>query len=228
VSVIFASGDLGVGSACLTNDGTNRTRFSPIFPATCPWVTSVGATQNNSPEEAVYFSAGGFSDLWLRPAYQDVAVKSYLEKLGGRWTGLYNPRGRGFPDVSAQGVNYVVVSQGQLRSDFNGTSASAPTFASIVALLNDARLRSNRPALGFLNPWLYSSGYTALNDVVLGGSTGCDGHAPFHGPPNGSPVVPYASWNATDGWDPVTGLGTPDFSKLLNLVTSNSNCTSQH
>jgi tripeptidyl-peptidase-1 len=33
-----------------------------------------------------------------------------------------------------------------------------------------------------------------------------------------TPFVPYASWNATKGWDPVTGHGTPDFKKLLKLV----------
>jgi tripeptidyl-peptidase I len=32
-----------------------------------------------------------------------------------------------------------------------------------------------------------------------------------------TPIVPYASWNATSGWDPVTGLGTPDFGKLLKI-----------
>ena len=41
VSVLFSSGDTGVGSACQTNDGKNTTRFLPIFPAACPFVTSV-------------------------------------------------------------------------------------------------------------------------------------------------------------------------------------------
>jgi len=68
-----------------------------------------------------------------------------------------------------------------------------------------------------LNPLLYSNP-DALNDIVLGGSTGCDGHARFHGAPNGSPVIPYASWNATAGWDPVSGLGTPNFPKLLKAA----------
>ena len=44
VSVLFSSGDTGVGSACETNDGKNATRFLPIFPAACPFVTSVGGT----------------------------------------------------------------------------------------------------------------------------------------------------------------------------------------
>ncbi|EON68558.1 hypothetical protein W97_07816 [Coniosporium apollinis CBS 100218] len=69
VSVIFASGDSGVGSACRTNDGTNATRFMPVFPASCPYVTSVGGTYGVEPERAIAFSSGGFSDLFPRPAY---------------------------------------------------------------------------------------------------------------------------------------------------------------
>ena len=112
VSVIFSSGDTGVGSACQTNDGKNTTRFLPIFPAACPFVTSVGGTTHIEPEEAIYFSSGGFSDRHPRPAYQDEAVKAYLEQLGDRWDGLYNPEGRGFPDVAAQAYNYSVVDHG--------------------------------------------------------------------------------------------------------------------
>jgi tripeptidyl-peptidase-1 len=217
VSVIFSSGDSGVGAACLTNDGTNRTHFPPQFPAACPWVTSVGGTTKTQPEEAVYFSSGGFSDLWERPSWQDSAVKSYLKKLGPRYKDLYNPKGRAFPDVAAQAENYAVFDKGTLHQ-FDGTSCSAPAFSAIVALLNDARLRAHKPVMGFLNPWLYSKASKGFNDIVNGGSKGCDGRNRFGGTPNGSPVVPYASWNATDGWDPVTGLGTPDFGKLLSLA----------
>ena len=102
VSVIFASGDTGVGSACETNDGKNTTRFLPIFPASCPFVTTVGGTFHVQPERAASFSSGGFSDRFPRPAYQRDAVDQYLARLGSRWEGLYNPGGRGFPDVAAQ------------------------------------------------------------------------------------------------------------------------------
>lgn len=90
VSVIFSSGDTGVGSACQTNDGKNTTRFLPIFPAACPYVTSVGGTYHIEPEQAIAFSSGGFSDRFPRPSYQDSAVTEYLSKLGDRWDGLYN------------------------------------------------------------------------------------------------------------------------------------------
>jgi tripeptidyl-peptidase I len=114
-SVIFSSGDSGVGSACQTNDGKNTTRFLPIFPAACPFVTSVGGTKYVEPEVAVSFSSGGFSDRFPRPKYQDDAVSGYLDKLGDTWAGLYNPDGRGFPDVAAQAVNYSVYDKGVLR-----------------------------------------------------------------------------------------------------------------
>ncbi|KAF1842976.1 tripeptidyl-peptidase-like protein [Cucurbitaria berberidis CBS 394.84] len=217
VSVIFSSGDTGVGSACQTNDGKNTTRFLPIFPASCPYVTSVGGTARVEPEQAVDFSSGGFSDLWLRPAYQEDAVSGYLEQLGSRWEGLYNRDGRGFPDVAAQGRSFRVVDKGREIS-VGGTSASAPVFASVVALLNNARLATGKPALGFLNPWIYSQGYRGLNDIVNGGSTGCTGRSIYSGLK--APLVPYASWNATEGWDPVTGHGTPDFEKLLRISQS--------
>ena len=112
VSIIFSSGDTGVGSACQSNDGTNRTRFLPIFPASCPFVTSVGGTWHVEPEEAIYFSSGGFSDRFPRPAYQDDAVGTYLSNLGDIWKGLYNPQGRGFPDVAAQAYNFTFIDGG--------------------------------------------------------------------------------------------------------------------
>lgn len=217
VSVIFASGDTGVGSACQTNDGKNTTRFLPIFPAACPFVTSVGGTYRVQPERAIAFSSGGFSDRFPRPAYQDAAVTRYLGILGDRWTGLYNPAGRGFPDVAAQSYNYSVVDKGRVIP-VGGTSASAPAFAAIVALLNSARLSRGRKPLGFLNPWIYSRGYAGFTDIVDGGSRGCTGRSIYSGLP--APFVPFASWNATEGWDPVTGYGTPDFQKLLPLALS--------
>jgi tripeptidyl-peptidase I len=64
------------------------TKFNPSFPATCPFVTAVGATQINpgstvyEPESAceqVIFSGGGFSNIFSMPHYQKQAVSTYLE-----------------------------------------------------------------------------------------------------------------------------------------------------
>ncbi|KAI1465987.1 subtilisin-like protein [Daldinia caldariorum] len=218
VSVLFSSGDTGPGSACQTNDGKNTTRLLPIFPAACPYVTSVGGTVGVAPEHAVSFSSGGFSDVFARPSYQKAAVDSYLAALGGAtFAGLYNPSGRGFPDVAAQGRNFNVVSRGQLVK-VGGTSASAPTFAALVSLLNNARVKGGQAPLGFLNPWLYGEAAAAggFTDIVDGGSVGCTGRDIYSGLP--APYVPGAGWNATQGWDPVTGLGTPLFDVLLAKV----------
>lgn len=105
VSLLFSSGDHGAGNAagndaslCISNDGKNTTKFLPSFPASCPYVTTVGATQGFQPETAAfrpanslgpdgklhayYASGSGFSDYFPRPSYQDLAVKGYLKKIG--------------------------------------------------------------------------------------------------------------------------------------------------
>ena len=68
--------------------------------------------------------------------------------------------------------------------------------AVVVAFLNDARFRAGKPAMGFVNPWLYSVAGETLNDIVYGGSTGCY-YANFY---KGAAHIPWASWNATKGW----------------------------
>ncbi|KAJ3824123.1 tripeptidyl peptidase A [Lentinula raphanica] len=215
VTLTFSSGDDGVGDGeanpkyqtCFTNDGKNETRFLPVFPSSCPYVTSVGGTRW-IPEEAVFFSGGGFSDYFARPWYQTEAVDGYLDKLGEHtYAGLFNRYARtsmfpfAYPDVSAQGVNFRVFIGGKPFL-VSGTSASSPTFAGIVALLNDARLEAGLPALGFLNPLLYKRGAEAFNDITIGHNPGCG----------------TSGFNATEGWDPISGLGTPDFEKLKEEV----------
>ena len=69
--------------------------------------------------------------------------------------------------------------------------------------------------MGFLNPWLYSSDQSGFTDIVHGGSEGCKGSSE-----GVSTLVPNAGWNATEGWDPVTGLGTPLFHTLVKLALS--------
>ncbi|KAF5393130.1 hypothetical protein D9757_001221 [Collybiopsis confluens] len=234
VTLLFSSGDGGVGDndpdpttqQCVTNDGRNQTRFLPVFPASkhlqfsfqvvdsiLGSVTSVGGTQG-IPEEA-----------FPRPWYQEEAVEGFLRKLGNTYDGLFNRFGRvrviqrglsdscllihaihfpyfhNRPYVSAQGLNFRVFI-GSKPYLISGTSASSPTFAGIVALLNDVRLSAKLPPLGFLNPLLYKRGVEGLNDVLVGSNPGC-GTGGFH---------------ATEGWDPVTGLGTPNFEKLRRVV----------
>ena len=172
-------------------------------------MTSVGSTQGINPETAASFTSGGFSNLFAQPSYQADAVAGYLKTLGNTNSGLFNPKGRAFPDVATQGVQFAIEVDGQLQG-VDGTSASSPTFASVVALLNDALLNQGKSSLGFLNPMLYSQGAAALNDITSGSNPGCG--------TDGFPAV--------EGWDAVTGLGTPDFEKLLTLVTGSSSAAS--
>ncbi|KAF5392934.1 hypothetical protein D9757_001210 [Collybiopsis confluens] len=191
VSLTSSSGDGGVGDGdsdpatqtCITNDGKNKTEFLPLFPASCPFVTGVGGTIN-VPEIAVFFSG----------AYQDAAVKSFLNKFPkGKYAGLFNPNGRGIPDVAAEADRFQVVVGGETGL-IGGTSAASPTFAGFVALLNDARFKKGKPSLGFLNPLFYSSAVSGFNDITEGNNPGCG----------------TEGFNATVGWDPtirqITGL----------------------
>ncbi|KAG0264231.1 hypothetical protein DFQ27_001350 [Actinomortierella ambigua] len=197
VSVIVASGDGGVAGS---RPNANCFRFIPTFPASCPYVTAVGATQN-IPESGADLSAGGFSAIFSMPGYQTTAVSAYLQNIGTQYQGRYNSNGRAFPDVAAIGKSVVVVYRGK-SVIVDGTSASAPIFASMVALANDGLLASGRPKLGFLNPWLYSKPSSVFNDITEGKNPSCG--------TNGFPAMA--------GWDPVTGLGTPKFTELFPIV----------
>lgn len=99
-----------------------------------------------------------------------------------------------------------MIAAGGVFGPSGGTSAASPAFAAILGLLNDARFRVHKPALGFLNPFLYLFGYNGLNDITGGQSNGCQGQ------------IAGAFWNATPGWDPVTGFGTPNFEKMKAIA----------
>ncbi|KAI0696063.1 family S53 protease-like protein [Cerioporus squamosus] len=199
-TILFAAGDGGVGCG-----RTNETLFSPTFPSDCPFVTSVGGTQSFSPEEAWVSSSGGFSNYYARPSYQDAAVSAWLAAHGSENAGRFNASGRAFPDLAAKADRFIVWEG--ISFPVTGTSASSPTVASIIALINDRLLAKGRAPLGFLNPWLYSTGYEALTDITTGNSSiQCeDDDAP-------------RGFSAVEGWDPVTGFGTPNFDKLLALL----------
>jgi tripeptidyl-peptidase-1 len=113
-----------------------------------------------------------------------------------------------------QGLGFLILNR---RAELRIYSASAPVFAAVVSQLNAARLAAKMPRMGFLNPWLYNIGQPGFKDIVLGGSTGCAGRI---GGGIKTPLVSGASWNATEGWDPVTGLGTPLFQSLVQLALS--------
>ncbi|KAF8898196.1 subtilisin-like protein [Mucidula mucida] len=188
VSLLFASGDGGVAGS----QPQECTQFLTTFPATCPYLTAVGATTGGvSPETAANFSTGGFSNVFPRPAYQNDAVSAYLDAIGTQNDGLFNASGRAIPDVSAQGQNLVIVAAGEGML-VDGTSASSPIFATGSG---------GRSPLGFLNPFLYGNPGMFF-DVLSGHNPGCG----------------TAGFPAVQGWDAVTGLGTPNFAAMLTAA----------
>ena len=134
------------------------------------------------------------------PKWQAAAVKNYLAEAGAKGvlppSKLYNASRRASPDVSALGYGFQVVVGNRTRA-VGGTSASAPTVAAMIALLNDARHAAGKPSMGFLNPFLYQNAAAAFTDVIVGNN-----------------VNRGQGWQCEKGWDPVTGLGTPKFAAL--------------
>lgn len=145
--------------------------FLPVFPASCPYVTSVGSTLGFAPEKAINFTGGGFSNVFPSPYYQTAAVAGFLETIPSDFAGIFNSTGRGYPDVATQGWNFEIVVDGQVFLE-GGTSASAPTFASIIALINDRLVAAGKPVLGFLNPFLYSTASSTFTDITSGHNSG--------------------------------------------------------
>lgn len=147
-------------------------------------------------------SGGGFSNVFELPTWQASAVKNFTTNFAPNYgPNVYNDSGiaRGFPDVSAIGLKVATVFAGNTLG-VGGTSASAPIFAGIVTLLNEARIAAGKGPIGFLNPTLYANP-EAFNDITIGSNPGCG----------------TGGFNATPGWDPVTGLGTPNYEKLKDV-----------
>ncbi len=197
VSMLHASGDGGVSGTQSANCKT----FVPTWPASSPSITSVGST-DTSFAKASGFSGGGFSNVYRPASYQAGATQGYLRSgdKGIPPARYYNSSGRGIPDVSAVGENFMIVSGGNTMG-VDGTSCSTPTFAGIVALLNDARVAAGKRGLGFLNHLLYAHP-EAFTDITAGSNPGCG--------TEGFPAI--------KGWDPVTGLGTPVWPALYKLA----------
>lgn len=84
-----------------------------------------------------------------------------------------------------------------------GTSCSSPVFGAILTLINEARYNAGKSSVGFVNPAFYAHP-EVLKDITEGGNQGC-----------GTP-----GFSSVPGWDPVTGLGTPDFDKMKALFLS--------
>jgi kumamolisin len=202
-----AAAPMGISVYCASgDDGANDFQPGPghqpgnhaDFPASSPHAVACGGTHitvadNRSTaitSEVVWndpgggATGGGYSSLFSAPTWQ-----------AGRVTGTR----RGVPDVAGDASpqsGYVVRVDGQTMV-IGGTSAVAPLWAGLTALLNQKLGKS----LGFVNPALYAlpAADGALVDITSGNNNG---------------------YSATTGWDPCTGLGRPDGARLLTALSA--------
>jgi subtilase family serine protease len=221
VTVVAASGDTGATAPRIDGSCCYRSRVA-IWPASDPYVTAVGGTKlslddagnRTKPDtgwkDPVGASGGGVSTLFGRPTFQKPIDHT-------------RPRGRSLPDVSmsASTIGGVLVYTsfhepgglpGGRFSVIGGTSESAPLFAGIVAIADQAA--GHR--LGFLNRTLYDSsvlGSGGIVDVV-----GLNNSFTFGFVGEKKHVV--KGFRAQGGYDLVTGLGTVDAARLVPALVA--------
>jgi len=239
ISLFSASGDSGANGR--TDPDCSQTHFNPPFPAASPFITSVAATQisdasgranlpgggppgcqgrscaSSGVEQAVSFrqaqfaSGGGFSRVAYMPSYQALAVFKYL----GSGVALppaeyFNPLGHAFPHVSALGSQILIETASNIQP-VGGTSASSPIFAGVVTLLNDYVNSKTGKPLGFISPLLFKMAVecpACFNDITVGDNIctedGCSSSC--------------KGFVCAKGWDPVTGVGTPNYVPMLAYI----------
>merc|ERR1712194_179503 len=207
ISIFVASGDEGTGKQGFFS----CKKFDPNWPASCPYVTSVGGTYLQTGTESGWTgSGGGFSAVFGRQSFQDKTVAAYMKSASLPDSALYNMSGRAVPDVSALATNYQVFSGGSAQGTLTGTSAATPAFAGMISVINDILVAAGKPTVGFVSPTLYA----AADDTDFLGFDVTAGNNKNGGCKKG--------FEAAKGWDPVTGLGTPLFSKLKQVFGATS------
>ena len=201
MTICCSSGDSGNGTL---SPGAPQNTFTVQFPATSPQVLACGGTTLH-PEagtEVAWIqkrgsgsmaSGGGFSTVFPLPPWQKAAGINPADWIP---SGIQSGTGRAIPDVAAKANSqpgYCVVVGGQ-QVPCCGTSASAPLWAGVIAILNEGL----GVPVGSLNvPFYDGSLKTALRDIVSG-NTG--------------------AFAACTGWDACTGWGSPHGVKLLQQL----------
>jgi kumamolisin len=196
ITIFAASGDNGA------TDGDPNGNLTVDFPASSPHVTGCGGTK-------LVASGSQITDeeAWNELAQNEGAtgggVSQFFQPTPTWQQGANVPAapngqaGRGVPDVAGDAdptTGYNVVVDGSVTV-IGGTSAVAPLWAGLTALVN----QSLKQAVGFLNPLLYSQSVgPAMNDISQGDNGG---------------------YSAAPGWDPCTGLGSPDGARLLAALS---------
>ncbi len=217
ITFFGSSGDNGATDYVSFDNATDQLGpLSPTpttsFPDDSPWVTAVGGTtlkQDGAAYSEVVWnnggaSGGGVSRFYATPSFQQGLPQSDQQILNGH---------RGVPDVAAAADPYtgLAIYYGGQWTLAGGTSAASPLWAGIMAVADQV---AGRP-LGYINPTLYkiaaSSHYTsAFRDITSGNNSFSN---------NGVDVQGY---QATTGWDPTTGLGSPNAANLIPLLIQGS------
>jgi len=217
ITLVSASGDNGAGK--------RGSKYVVNFPPSSPYILGVGSTSLKTNgnikggEVAVKegWSAGGFSSVFSVPAWQSSFTKAYLASGAKFPSSGFTRTGRGVPDISVLGSDWAIIykggqstsNAGNTWTGADGTSCSGPFIASLVARLNAARLAKGQGTMGFMHQWLYSkvsASSGAIYDVTEGSNKA-----------NPNNALGGMGFSAVKGWDPVTGLGTPDY-KLLEAL----------
>jgi kumamolisin len=191
VNIFVASGDSG-------SDGCANGGIVADWPASHPFVVAVGGTSlylnldGTKNETGWSGSGGGISSIYSLPPYQ-LSFKTPFNK-------------RSVPDVSFN-ADPATGEAIWVRSALNasptwvqigGTSMAAPQWAGFLALVNEARLKKSLSPIGFINYEIYRSPKSSYD--IVSGSNG--------------------AYNATIGWDAVTGWGSIRGSEMLNYLSS--------
>jgi hypothetical protein len=220
VTFVTVSGDFGVDTTSYPGLVPDHKQHV-VYPGSDPWAlccggTTIGNIMGSSFDEYVWndvftsggqsinvATGGGVSDFFGLPSYQNGAGVPRSIKD--------NHVGRGVPDVAANAsVNSgYKITIGGAPGIGNGTSAAAPLWAGLIAIIN-AALGEN---VGFLNPALYEIGSAGFRDIV--GAPG-----PTDNGINGVPGYP-----AGPGWDACTGWGSPNGQALLGSLKAIYNRT---
>ena len=102
----------------------------------------------------------------------------------------------------------------------DGTSCSSPIMATIISILNNHQVKNGKPKIGFFNPLLYKmaeSDYSLFNDIKEGNNY-CNEDQCC---PSRNDTGSNYGYLSTKGWDPVTGLGTPNVGLILDWLDKN-------
>jgi uncharacterized protein (TIGR03437 family) len=240
ITWLAASGDAGPAN-CDAHTATSAVNgLSASFPATIPQVTAVGGSEFNDGAGGNYWTTFNSATLSSAVGYipemawneSNIPGNAGLWSSGGGPSTLYpKPAWQTGPGVPSDGARdtpdlaltaaghdgYRVVLNGSTNSIESGTSASTPSFAGVIAILNQYLVAHNvqtTPGLANINPTLYNMWSTtpsAFHDITVGSNiVDCK-----IGTPNCTTGT--FGFNAGPGYDLVTGVGSID---AYNLVTN--------